>query len=141
MAPTKVFGEQYNDGNLSNLIIIGADRFGLASLHQMRGRVGRKGQPSNVYLVNFSGEEKERLNCIVKESDGDKLAEVDLSLRGFGELFGVQQTGKYLVDLDRLSDVGFDKLRIAVEDLMSNIGSNEKEKLLLQLTQREDYQA
>ncbi len=77
------------------MLIEGADRFGLASLHQLRGRVGRQGQKS--YCVLFSStksyETNKRLKLFAQETDGLKLAELDLQNRGAGDLFGLQQHG------------------------------------------------
>jgi ATP-dependent DNA helicase RecG len=77
------------------MLIEGADRFGLASLHQLRGRVGRQGQAS--YCVLFSSsqsaEAKKRLKLFAQETDGLKLAELDLQNRGAGDLFGLEQHG------------------------------------------------
>ncbi len=77
------------------MLIEGADRFGLASLHQLRGRVGRQGQAS--YCVLFSSskttEAKKRLKLFAQETDGLKLAEIDLQNRGAGDLFGFEQHG------------------------------------------------
>lgn len=77
------------------MIIEGAERFGLAQLHQLRGRIGRAGQKS--YCVLFSSSEdpktSERLKFFASCSDGFALAEKDLQQRGFGNLFGTEQSG------------------------------------------------
>jgi ATP-dependent DNA helicase RecG len=75
-----------------------ADRFGLAQLHQLRGRVGRGAAQSYCLLVSRPREEltdeaTRRLEALVAISDGFKLAEVDLDLRGEGQLLGIRQSG------------------------------------------------
>ncbi len=77
------------------MIIEGADRFGLASLHQLRGRVGRQGQEAYCLLFSSSSSSasSKRLSMFSKENDGLKLAELDLKNRGPGNLFGYDQHG------------------------------------------------
>ena len=84
--------------NATIMIVQEADRFGLAQLHQLRGRVGRGGEQSYCLLVSRPKEEltedaQRRLEALVEISDGFKLAEVDLELRGEGQLLGVRQSG------------------------------------------------
>jgi ATP-dependent DNA helicase RecG len=94
--------------NATVMIVQEADRFGLAQLHQLRGRVGRGADQSFCLLVSRAKEEltdsaRERLEAMVRTTDGFELAEVDLELRGGGQLLGTRQAG--------LSDLKFAKLR------------------------------
>ncbi len=82
-------------GNATVMIIEGAERFGVSQLHQLRGRVGRGEHPSQCLLfAEEAGETaRQRLQAVAGESDGFKLAEIDLSLRGAGEILGTRQSG------------------------------------------------
>jgi ATP-dependent DNA helicase RecG len=77
------------------MIVYAAERFGLASLHQLRGRIGRDGQPASFLLVTDieSPEEHARMKVLVDTDDGFRIAEEDLSYRGPGELSGRRQAG------------------------------------------------
>jgi ATP-dependent DNA helicase RecG len=93
--------------NATIMIVQEADRFGLAQLHQLRGRVGRGAEQSYCLLVSRPKEEltddaARRLEALVETSDGFELAEVDLELRGEGQLLGTRQSG--------LSDLRFARL-------------------------------
>ncbi len=77
----------------SLMIIEGAERYGLASLHQLRGRVGRAGQQGYCALFTTSGTIPDRLKKFTAITDGQKLAELDLENRGAGDLFGTLQSG------------------------------------------------
>jgi ATP-dependent DNA helicase RecG len=78
------------------MIIVHAERFGLAQLHQLRGRVGRGGEASYCLLIAHEplGEDaRRRMNVMVRTTDGFKIAEEDLDIRGPGEFFGTRQAG------------------------------------------------
>ena len=81
--------------NATVMMIEGADRFGLAQIHQFRGRVGRGSEESFCFLFTDSAAEKTlaRLKAVETESDGFKLARMDLELRGPGEVYGIAQKG------------------------------------------------
>lgn len=81
--------------NATLMVIIHAERFGLAQLHQLRGRVGRGGNQSYCILLNYGGGEDamKRLKVMVETTDGFRIAEEDLNIRGPGEFFGTRQSG------------------------------------------------
>jgi ATP-dependent DNA helicase RecG len=82
--------------NAAVMVVEHAERFGLAQLHQLRGRVGRGSAKSYCILVTgprVSPLAEERLNAMVRTQDGFELAELDLSMRGPGEFFGTRQAG------------------------------------------------
>ena len=81
--------------NATMIIIEGAERFGLAQLHQLRGRVGRGDAKSYCFLFTTNQEQarSQRLKAMEKHDSGFMLAEIDLKLRGPGELFGLRQSG------------------------------------------------
>jgi ATP-dependent DNA helicase RecG len=77
--------------NANIMVIENAERFGLSQLHQLRGRVGRGAHGG--HFVMISGSETERLRALVETSDGFRIAQRDLELRGPGEFFGTRQSG------------------------------------------------
>ncbi len=115
--------------NATIMIVQEADRFGLAQLHQLRGRVGRGADQSYCLLVSRPREEltdnaKERLQALVDSTDGFELAEKDLELRGEGQLLGTRQAG--LSDLRfvhwRVDRPLLERARAAAEQLVSYEG-------------------
>jgi len=96
MVATTVIEVGVNVPNASVMVIESAERFGLSQLHQLRGRVGRGADQS--YCILMSGEKisqdaKERLYTMTRTNDGFQIAEVDLKLRGPGDIMGTQQSG------------------------------------------------
>lgn len=79
--------------NASCMVIYDANSFGLASLHQLRGRIGRDGFKSVCLLAISDMSEKDKLEILVRSNDGFEIAEKDLSIRGPGELVGLKQSG------------------------------------------------
>ncbi|MBA2608350.1 MAG: ATP-dependent DNA helicase RecG [Actinobacteria bacterium] len=82
--------------NATVIVIVNADRFGLAQLHQLRGRVGRGAMASRCYLLGdvVTPDGEERLGAMVRTTDGFELAEVDLGIRGEGTVMGTRQKGR-----------------------------------------------
>lgn len=77
--------------NATLMVIFNAERFGLATLHQLRGRVGRNNLDSKCILI--SDQEKERLHVLEESNDGFYVSEMDFKMRGSGDLFGIRQSG------------------------------------------------
>jgi len=123
MVATTVIEVGVNVPNASIMVIESAQRFGLSQLHQLRGRVGRGADQSYCILVSdkkLSKEARLRLKTMTETNDGFKIAEVDLKLRGPGDLMGTQQSG--LLDL-KLANLATDGLilqyaRNAVIDIL-----------------------
>lgn len=120
-------------GNATMMIIFNAERFGLATLHQLRGRVGRSSLTSYCYLI--SNYEKERLQILKDSNDGFYISQKDFELRGEGDLFGSKQSGdmsfkianvqrdyKILLQAKKDSDI---YLKSLLEGKMSNKFYNE----------------
>ena len=96
LVATTVIEVGVNVPNASVMVIMNAERFGLAQLHQLRGRVGRGAEQSYCILVtkyNLSQETKQRIQIMCETTDGFEIAEADLRFRGPGDLEGTQQSG------------------------------------------------
>ena len=96
MVATTVIEVGVNIANASVMVIESAERFGLSQLHQLRGRVGRGAEQSYCILMTsfkLTSDAKTRMETMVSSNDGFEIAEVDLKLRGPGDLMGTQQSG------------------------------------------------
>lgn len=106
MVATTVIEVGVNVPNASVMVIESAERFGLSQLHQLRGRVGRGAEQSYCILMTgnkLSKETRKRLETMVRTNDGFEIAEVDLQLRGPGDLLGTQQSGALNLKIADLS--------------------------------------
>jgi ATP-dependent DNA helicase RecG len=138
MVATTVIEVGVNVPNASVMIIESAERFGLSQLHQLRGRVGRGAEQSYCILMTshkLSSNSKTRLDTMVRSSDGFEIAEVDLKLRGPGDIMGTQQSG--ILNL-KIADIVRDKdilqhARFCAKQLLSQDPSliNEANKPIL----------
>jgi ATP-dependent DNA helicase RecG len=119
LVATSVIEVGIDNPNTTCLVIEHAERFGLAALHQIRGRVGRSDLQSYCFLIcgeNLSQTAKERVTALKNTNDGFVIAEEDLRLRGPGELAGIQQSGYFTLGLaDPLRDA--DLLEMAHNDV------------------------
>jgi len=95
--------------NATVMMIEGSDRFGLAQLHQFRGRVGRGKHQSYCFLFSTSGETTHRLRALVKCENGFELAEKDMEIRGPGQFYGIRQSGMPDLTMNSLKDLIFVK--------------------------------
>ena len=131
MVATTVIEVGVNVPNASVMVIESAERFGLSQLHQLRGRVGRGADQS--YCILMSGmkltkEAKTRLQTMVETNDGFKIAEVDLKLRGPGDLMGTQQSGVLnlkIADIVQDSNVLYMARKAATQVVYSELGHND----------------
>jgi len=121
-----------NVPNATVMVIENCERFGLAQLHQLRGRVGRGSEQSYCYLILNSETDvaRERVKIMCESSDGFHIAEEDLKLRGPGEIFGTRQHGlpeMHISDIVKHADV-LEKARTAAAEVISDDPSLKAEK-------------
>ncbi len=129
--------------NASVMMIEGAERFGLAQLHQFRGRVGRSTHQSYCLLFTESLNEqtRERLNIFTKSNDGFKLAEADLKRRGPGEVYGTVQKGFPEFKIAALNDYQLIKETKAAAEQIVNEGVEKHPKLREKIGEAKEYVA
>lgn len=138
MVATTVIEVGVNVPNASVMLVENAERFGLSQLHQLRGRVGRGADQSYCLLMTANepkGESIRRIEALCSTTDGFKIAEIDLQLRGPGDLSGTQQSG--MLDLS-LADLRTDEALIAetrqaVEQLLAQYADYSRPPLSLLL--------
>ncbi|MFA6661845.1 MAG: ATP-dependent DNA helicase RecG [Bacilli bacterium] len=146
LVSTSVIEVGVNVVNATTIIILDADRFGIAQLHQMRGRVRRSDKQSYCFLISDTTVESsvKRLKLVESTNDGFSLAEEDLLIRGPGEIFGEKQSGVKLFKMADIvvdSDLVEETNKIAQETLDSNIlFTDNNYKNLLDMCE-ENYQA
>ena len=141
MVATTVIEVGVNVPNASVMIIENAERFGLSQLHQLRGRVGRGAEQSYCILLTgnkLTSEAKQRIETMTRTNDGFEIAEVDLKLRGPGDIQGTQQSGLInfrIADLRKDSSI-LNMARNAAQDLLkcdSDLNQTEHLELKKQL--------
>ncbi|WP_435412629.1 ATP-dependent DNA helicase RecG [Psychroserpens mesophilus] len=147
MVATTVIEVGVNVPNASVMIIESAERFGLSQLHQLRGRVGRGAEQSFCILMTghkLSQDSKVRLETMTRTSDGFEIAEVDLRLRGPGDIMGTQQSGvlnlkiaNIIKDKDILQSARFYAKRILNSD--PSLGSPDHKVILSTYRQLSKY--
>ena len=105
LVSTTVVEVGVNVPNANMIIIQDSENYGLAQLHQLRGRVGRGNQPASCFLLTTGeGKPSRRLKEMEKSTDGFHLAEVDLKIRGPGEIYGAMQHGELNLQVASLTD-------------------------------------
>lgn len=126
MVATTVIEVGVNVPNASVMIIESAERFGLSQLHQLRGRVGRGNEQSYCILMtgdNLSEDSFKRMKTMVATNDGFEIAEVDLQLRGPGDLMGTQQSGVLDLKIANLAKDG--QIVVLARDVAKEIVNND----------------
>ncbi|MFK8060798.1 MAG: ATP-dependent DNA helicase RecG [Polaribacter sp.] len=140
MVATTVIEVGVNVPNASVMIIESSERFGLSQLHQLRGRVGRGADQSYCILLSsfkLSAEAKTRLKTMVETSDGFKIAEVDLKLRGPGNIMGTQQSGVLnlkIADVVKDTNILVSARNTSIELLQEDPNLSKKENLPIKNT-------
>ena len=133
LVATTVVEVGVNVPNASVMVIESAERFGLAQLHQLRGRVGRGSEQSYCFLL--AGNDSRRLDILCQTEDGFKIAEEDMRLRGTGELLGTRQHGLAELHLTDLSQDGH-LVEKAYQMAQKALQNPEKYELLFQEVKR-----
>jgi ATP-dependent DNA helicase RecG len=131
LVSTTVIEVGVNVPNASIMIILDAERFGISQLHQLRGRVGRGAHKSKCYLVSDAKGDtsNERLQALVDSTDGFYLSEIDLSIRGHGQLFGEAQSGMSDLRVANLDEHG-DMVEVARNKALEIMSKDAPEALL-----------
>lgn len=131
LVSTSVVEVGMDNPNATIIIIEGAERFGLAQLHQLRGRVGRGTKESYCFLYTSNRQDTSRLKYLETTFDGLKLAELDLKIRGSGEIFGSRQSGRFELKIASLSNTTLiEKTRSSAQKLLKANPTLDKYPLL-----------
>jgi ATP-dependent DNA helicase RecG len=124
LVATSVIEVGVNVINATTIVVLGAERFGVAQLHQLRGRVMRSDAVPYCFLISDSATESalERLKMVEETSDGFKLADYDLKMRGPGEFFGEKQSGAMSFKFADLKEDAamFDEANVDADEIISN---------------------
>jgi ATP-dependent DNA helicase RecG len=128
----------------SVMVVEHAERFGLAQLHQLRGRVGRGAAASHCLLVHEgrNPQSRQRLDVLVRSSDGFEIAEMDLRLRGPGQVLGTRQSGLPDLALASLCDDGevLERARVVAEEILNGDPALARHPHLARLQQQQRQQ-
>lgn len=113
LVSTSVIEVGIDNQDANTIVIFEAENFGLSSLHQLRGRIGRRGQESYCFLVNnnVNEKQKERLTFFKENLDGYKIADFDLATRGCGDIFGTNQHGTGIIN--QMIGFSYENIKIA----------------------------
>ncbi|MGN0986826.1 MAG: ATP-dependent DNA helicase RecG [Otoolea sp.] len=148
LVSTTVIEVGINVPNATVMMIENAERFGLAQLHQLRGRVGRGKEQSYCIMINCSGEEDagKRLEIMNRSNDGFYIASEDLKLRGPGDIFGIRQSGELefkladiFTDADLLKQVSEEVKKLMDGDPLLQKEENQELKRKLDLYLEQSY--
>jgi ATP-dependent DNA helicase RecG len=128
----------------SVMVVEHAERFGLAQLHQLRGRVGRGAAASHCLLIHEgrNPQSRQRLDVLVRSSDGFEIAEMDLRLRGPGQVLGTRQSGLPDLALASLCDDGevLERARVVAEEILNGDPELERHPHLARMQQQQRQQ-
>lgn len=133
LVSTSVVEVGMDNPNATIIVIEGAERFGLAQLHQLRGRVGRGTKESFclLYTSSASANDSRRLKYLETTFDGLKLAELDLKIRGSGQIFGAAQSGRFEFKIASFSNISLlEKTKQATQELLARDPTLDKCPLL-----------
>ncbi|HEY0979505.1 MAG TPA: helicase-related protein, partial [Candidatus Paceibacterota bacterium] len=141
LVATSVVEVGVNVPNATVILIEGAERFGLAQLHQLRGRVIRSSNQAYCFALpeSYGPATKERLTALTTAKNGFELAEYDLALRGAGELYGARQWGVSDIAMEALKNIKMvEAARIEAQELVAKDPTLKKHPLLAALAKEAD---
>ena len=130
LVSTTVVEVGVNVPNATLMVIMDAEGYGLAQLHQLRGRVGRGDAESFCYLISTSETPSKRLQAMEDSTDGFYLAEMDLKIRGPGEIYGSLQHGALDLQIASLSDTALISMASRQAKAVAKVFSKNPESML-----------